>query len=181
MADPKELQLKRDAIKRAKERRKKEVSVVNCPGAFPISSKSTEKKVETKKTENFLDRPAVNTVSSAKVLDWNQTVDEVRTLGASAFGGKQKRSYEDEQYELLTGRKRKKQQVPLPIVRGIKKKAAAREAARLKEAKDAGIILPKKPRVEKKHDNTSQIYGPAPSAGFMKKGVLKIKKGHTGR
>ena len=52
------------------------------------------------------------------------------------------RMHQNEQYELLTGRKKKQHAVPLPIVRGIKKKAIAREERIRQEAKDSGIVLP---------------------------------------
>ena len=98
-------------------------------------------------------------------------------MGATAFEGQQRRKHLDEQYEFLTGRKRKKQHVPLPIARGIKKKAEQRLARQIKEAKEAGVVLPKSltKKKEKEVDNTSRVYGPAPSVGFMKKGVLRVK------
>ena len=52
------------------------------------------------------------------------------------------RQHQKEQYELLTGRTKKQHAVPLPIVRGIRKKAVAREARIRQEAQDAGIVLP---------------------------------------
>lgn len=92
------------------------------------------------------------------------------------FVKQQKHNYEDEQYKLLTGRERKKIRVPLPILRGRKKKAAEREAKREKEAREAGIVLPQKKKVQQKNDSTSRVYGPAPSIGFVAKGVFRMKK-----
>jgi hypothetical protein len=98
------------------------------------------------------------------------------------------RRHQEEQYELLTGRKKKHHAVPLPIVRGIKKKAIAREARILQEAKDAGIVLPiqsiamtqpsaKQREQMKKQQNfkMNQQYGPAPSIGFMKQGMYQVR------
>ena len=89
--------------------------------------------------------------------------------------GKQKKDFEDEQYFALTGRHKKKQKVPLPILRGLKKAAAKREAKAREEARQAGIILPKAKQETKKGDSTYRNYGPAPSIGFVKNGVFKVQ------
>ena len=112
-------------------------------------------------------------------MDWHDTAKEIRNYGATAFVGKQKRDYEDEQYYQLTGRHKKKHQVPLPIVRGIKKAAAKRDARAREEAKAAGIVLPtsqtkNKRQEENTYDSTYRTYGPAPSVGFMKNGILRV-------
>lgn len=160
--------IEKKGIKRRR-RERPEVQVVACPSAFPISNKPQRQTPPTKESPS-------PTKSIKKELDWNETAREVRALGATAFVGKQKRNYEDEQYRLLTGRERKKQRVPLPIVRGIKKKAAAREARAQQEAKEAGIVLPKQPKqTVSKRDRTADIHGPAPSIGFVSKGMLKVK------
>lgn len=99
------------------------------------------------------------------------------------------RIHQNEQYELLTGRKKKQHAVPLPIVRGIKKKAIAREQRILKEAKDSGIVLPvssltmttqqssrQKEQIKKQQSyKMNQHYGPAPSIGFMKQGMYHVR------
>ena len=100
------------------------------------------------------------------------------------------RIHQNEQYELLTGRKKKQQAVPLPIVRGIKKKAMAREQRVLQEAKDSGIVLPssnfttmttkqtskQKEQMKKQQSyKMNQHYGPAPSIGFMKQGMYHVR------
>jgi hypothetical protein len=179
---------------------KREVQVVACPSAFPISDKP--KSATFKKRQREFDSsvngggPEADTDHQRrqqqqqptpshekkynKLLDWHETAKEVRGYGAMAFAGKQKREYEDEQYFKLTGRHKKKQSVPVPIVRGIKKAAAQREAKERKEAREAGIILPKTASYttmdKNKYRNDSIIrnYGPAPSVGFMKKGVLRV-------
>lgn len=116
-----------------------------------------------------------------KLLDWHDTVKEVRSYGATAFVGKQKRNFQDEQYKQLTGRDKKKQKVPLPIVRGIRKKAVARETRQIAEAKEAGIVLSKQqlqPASKQRNKGSSSrfnVHGPAPSVGFMKRGVLRVK------
>jgi predicted ATPase len=71
----------------------------------------------------------------------------------------------------------------LPIVRGIKKKAAEREVRELQEAKEAGLILPSQTlqagKKKKEKDKTSRIHGPAPTIGFMKKGIFSYKDKKT--
>jgi Domain of unknown function (DUF4602) len=147
------------------------VQVVTCGTAFPISTKPARPA-----------RPAYEAkISKEKFLDWHDTVKEVRSLGSTGFTGKQKRKHDDEQYKLLTGRDKKKQQIPLPIVRGLKKKAVQREARQLQEAKDAGIVLPtataiSKEKTKTKPDSTNRVHGPAPSIGFMKKGVYRVNQ-----
>jgi hypothetical protein len=162
---------------------KREVQVVKCPSAFPISSKPSEGK---KRPREVGTGPAWEPTSAkdssnkknkkdTSLLDWHDTVKEIRAYGAKAFEGKQKRDFQDEEYFKLTGRHKKKPQTPLPIVRGIKKAAAKREAKARQEAREAGIILPKAKTETKKSDSTYQTYGPAPSIGFMKQGIYRVQ------
>jgi hypothetical protein len=155
-------------------KRKREVKVVTCPFAFPISTK--------KKREPDPARPLYQQqdASSDKFLDFFDTAREVHALGATTFAGKQKRTYNDAQYKILTGREKKKHQVPLPIVRGIKKKAVEREARAAQSAKEAGIVLPTKKKQGKSKQakmdkTTARVHGPAPSIGHLNKGVFKFK------
>lgn len=152
-------------------KKKREVLVVSCQPDFPISSKP-KRDALAPPSQQPQPQP------QQKLLDWNDTAHEIRSLGATAFVGQQKRNFEDEQYEQLTGRKRKKHQVPLPIVRGIKKKAEQRLAREIQEAKESGTVLPKSltQKKAKAQDKTSRIHGPAPTVGFMSKGVLKVKR-----
>jgi ABC-type nitrate/sulfonate/bicarbonate transport system ATPase subunit len=128
--------------------------------------------VRDRKEQRFEKKKTTMTTTKETFLDWNDTAREVRTLGSLAFMGKEKREYRQEEYMRLTGRKEKQQRVPLPIQRGIKKKAAQRLERQLEEARQAGIILPvakkEKPRLNKDQ-------GPAPSIGYMKKGVFRVK------
>eukprot|EP01083_Nonionella_stella_P112961 332824_1 len=109
-------------------------------------------------------------------IDFDETVQEIRELGSSQFTGKQKRKYQDEQYKSLTGREKKKQKVPLNIVRGIREKARQREKRAEQENKDAGIVTHTNSRKKtnkgfsEKNRKDSRIHGPAPTIGFTKKG-----------
>ena len=152
---------------------KREVQVVSCPTAFPISTKKSRKRPRDQRNNTISENKSS---SSKKLLDWNETAKEVRAYGATAFIGKEKRDYEDEKYFALTGRHKKKQHVPLPIVRGIKKAAAKRDAKMRREAKEAGIIMPKAREEKKKDSLTYNNYGPAPSIGFMKNGIFQVSK-----
>ena len=119
---------------------------------------------------------AASRKAKKSLLDWHDTAKEIRAYGATAFVGKQKRDYADEQYFNLTGRHKLKAQVPLPILRGIKKAAAKREARTRKEAKEAGIIVPRAQKeTTKNSSSTIRMYGPAPNIGFMKNGIFNYK------
>mmetsp|Transcript_14079 Transcript_14079/g.21390 ORF Transcript_14079/g.21390 Transcript_14079/m.21390 type:complete len:198 (+) Transcript_14079:150-743(+) len=115
-------------------------------------------------------------------IDFDETVKEIKTLGSTQFTGKQKRKYEKEQYEELTGRTKKKQKVPLNIVRGIKKKAAIRERRLEQENKDAGIVTATTNKKKTKRGYSEQnrrdnrVHGPAPTIGFTKKGILSVRR-----
>ena len=62
----------------------------------------------------------------------------------------------------------------------MKRKAAQREAAALAEARAAGLVLPKTQQQQAKKDGgrskDARAHGPAPSIGFVKQGVLQLKK-----
>lgn len=159
-------------------RKRPEVQVVACGTSFPISTKTTAraKAAAAKEKKAADDAYWLEKKRKKGLLDWNDTAKEVKSLGATAFVGKQKRNYQAENYKFLTGGDKKKQSVPLPIVRGIKKKAAQRLARELKEAKEAGMVLPKSNKKRHKDkDSSSRIHGPAPTIGFMKKGVFSVK------
>jgi hypothetical protein len=156
------------------------VQVVACPSAFPISQRQNQHREAVPPQENTKEESLQHpSTSSPRLLDWKETVKEVRRLGSKAFTGQLKRQHEDEEYKKLTGRHKKKHQVPLPIVRGIKKKAAERQAQYLEECKQAGIVLPKQQLKTqnsiKQPKNANAIYGPAPSIGFIKHGILRVK------
>jgi Domain of unknown function (DUF4602) len=152
-----------------------EVQVVQCPSAFPISTRKRPPPPAGASAIVASAPAQAKQAAEPNFLDWRETAKEVRAFGATAFEGKQKRNFKDEQYKLLTGRSPKKHQVPLPIVRGIRKKAAEREKRKMEEARQAGIIIPKQQTKKKKVDRTSQVYGPAPSIGAVHQGVLKLK------
>ena len=185
---PKQVNTSKSTNKTMK-KKQREVQVVSCPSAFPISK---NKKRSRDSSNRRGDREGNRDQSSSGykepqhqgkhksngLLDWDETVKEVRGYGAKAFSGKQKRDYDDEQYFTLTGRHKKKQKVPLPIVRGINKAAKKRLAKEKQEARDAGIVLPKsvtaKEQKQSKADSTIRSYGPAPNIGFMKGGVYRV-------
>ena len=148
-------------------RRSRPVEVISSGSAFPLSARPPKPVSSFENAQRKSKKPLE--------LDFTQASQEIRHFGSKQFAGKSKREYEDGQYFKLTGRKRKKHQVPLPIVRGIKKKAAERDARAREEAKQAGIVLPQPKKSKKQHDNTSRVHGPAPSVGFMKKGILRVK------
>ena len=82
-------------------------------------------------------------------VDFDDTVKEIHQLGSTQFTGKQKKKFQAEQYKALTGRDKKKQKVPVKIVRGIKKAAFKREAKLKKEMKDSGVVTAAKKESQK--------------------------------
>lgn len=171
--------VKRDAAavhagpKTVSKRLRPPIQVVKCGAAFPISTKPRRPQQPPHPSESAKKKKE----EDDKLLDWHDTVKQVRLLGSTGFTGQQRRGHQDEQYQQLTGRLKKKHQVPLPIVRGIRKKAAERQARQLQDARDAGIVLPTAPPKDdkaKKKDSTNRVHGPAPSIGFMKKGVFRV-------
>eukprot|EP00977_Amphora_coffeiformis_P011212 scaffold2688_cov157-Amphora_coffeaeformis.AAC.4 len=166
------------------------VETVVAATGFPVSSQKRPRNSDDAKTAAAAaSNSTATTIAQGhdnkkkkreKLLDWHETAREVRKLGATGFVKKQKRDYEDEEYKRLTGRERKRQHVPLPILKGMKRKRAQREATALAEAKAAGLVLPKSAKKESKfsrhNKGSSRSHGPAPSIGFVKKGVLQLKK-----
>jgi len=165
----------------SKKQPKKTVKVVVAPSSFPdFSQFDSSSSRKSKKIITNYDN-AMRTKKTGGFLDFDETVREVYDLGSTRFAGKQKRDYEDEQYTTLTGQHRKKQKIPLKVVRGIKKAAIYREARVNKETKEAGIVTANKRGATKKNYSekvrkASQLHGPAPSIGYLKKGVLTVKR-----
>jgi hypothetical protein len=150
---------------------KREVQVVTCPSAFPISTKPKKKRQRDDDDENN-----GKSKKKEKLLDWHQTAKEIRNYGAQAFIGRQKKDYEDEQYYKLTGRHKAKPKCPLPLVRGLKRAAAKRDAKAKEEARKAGIVIPKKKDNSSRKsmsDHDFHKFGPAPNIGFMKDGQYR--------
>ena len=169
---------------KSKKRPRREVLVVTCPtddyGSFrrrepPPSAADDE--VEGRRRQQKRPKTAAKTKNS--LLDWHKTAQEIRSLGATALSGHDKRAYEAEQYEKLTGRKRKGQKMPLPMLRAIRKKQQASEAKRVAEARESGVVLANKSTQQqpqqRRRQRTSDVFGPAPSIGFMTKGVYRVK------
>jgi hypothetical protein len=173
-----------------KRRSRAAVTVVSAPtSSFPDfsafsnldgTSKSGNK--DRKERNNHINDNLDNDNKKGIDIDFDETVQEIRTLGSTQFTGKQKRKYQDEQYKTLTGREKKKHKVPLNIVRGIKKKAVIREKRWEEEIKESGVVTANtKRKVNKGYSEQkrtdSRIHGPAPDIGFTKGGVLSVRKG----
>lgn len=153
-----------------KSKKRTAVQVVQCPSAFPISKKSRKSAAASKPSSVKADSP--------RCLDFDETSREIRRFGATGFEKKDRKAFEDEEYERLTGRKRKQPKTPLPILRGMKRKAKEREEKLAKEAKEAGIVTAtptlSRRNNNKKRSKDAMIHGPAPSVGFVARGVLRV-------
>jgi len=149
--------------------------VVSAASAFPDFSEFDTGKPKRKEL------PQKSSKKKGIDVDLDDAAREIHQLGSTQFVGKQKKEYDAEKYLKLTGREKKKQKVPVKIVRGIKKAAVKRETRIGKEMKDAGIVIAvkkagRKKTFSEKNRRDTRIHGPAPSAGFMSKGMLRVKK-----
>ena len=159
-------------------KRKAPVVVVTAPNAFPDFSKFDPAGSKQRK----MDRNPTSNTSSRLQLDFDMTVKEIHQLGSSQFTGKLKKQHDAEKFRALVGREKQKEKVPVKIVRGIKKAAAKREAKQLQEAKESGLVTVNtgKKKLKKKFSEQNRrdtkLHGPAPSAGFMSKGILRVSK-----
>lgn len=161
-----------------RKRRRQEVEVVVAGTGFPISKRSSQstKHQPSSKAQSYVQPKRQE---KSLVLDLNEAKRDVRNYGATAFVGNKKKSFEEEQYKLLTGRDKKKPKIPPNIAREIRKRHAKKEAEAIEEAKKAGFVLPKSDtsKAKKNKDrDTSFSHGPAPSVGFVKNGMLKLSK-----
>ena len=179
----------------SKKRQRKEVQVVMCPSAFPDFRSIDGSTRRSANSSSSGGAAAAATVrrggrdGKSSEIDMEEAIREVHALGSTGFAGKQARKHKEAQYKALTGRDMKRQKVPLPIVRGIKKKRAEREARAEAEQREAGVITStnsKKDRDRKKakaysqerrkSDSMRTAYGPSPDVGFMRGGVLRVKR-----
>ena len=177
----------------SKKRQRKEVQVVMCPSAFPDfrSIDGSKRRSSNSSSAAAASRRESSSYATASgnEIDMDEAIREVHALGSTGFAGKQARKHKEAQYKALTGRDMKRQKVPLPIVRGIKKKRAEREARAEAEQKEAGVVTStnsKKNRdrqkakaysqERRKSDSMRMAYGPSPDVGFMKGGVLRVKR-----
>lgn len=184
----------------SKKRQRKDVQVVMCPSAFPDFRSidgSTRRSANSSSSGGAAavrrggrdGKSSASAAAGGNVIDMDEAIREVHALGSTGFAGKQARKHKEAQYKALTGRDMKRQKVPLPIVRGIKKKRAEREARAEAEQREAGVITStnsKKDRDRKKakaysqerrkSDSMRTAYGPSPDVGFMKGGVLRVKR-----
>mmetsp|Transcript_33217 Transcript_33217/g.49506 ORF Transcript_33217/g.49506 Transcript_33217/m.49506 type:complete len:206 (-) Transcript_33217:48-665(-) len=186
----------KEVVACSNDKKRKAVEVVVCPSAFPDfqSIGSSYKRKERRRNDDDGDDPHSKRKKSL-LIDINETAQEVHALGSSAFTGKLKRAHKEEEYKQLTGRSMKKQKMPIAMVAGLRKAAKKRADREEQEAREAGIITTtskKKKRTNQFNDSSvrlkgfnaegrrqeyknSRVHGPAPSVGFMKGGVLRVK------
>ena len=175
-------------------KRKREVQVVSCPSDFPDfttvgGSTSRRRNGTTKRNKNNLEP------KTPPELDVQETIREIHKFGATGFTGNQQKEHEASEYERITGRQQKRQKIPTKILVGMRKKALKREEKRVAEMKESGVVTHQRKKEElrpgeirgvfgaknskKRGDRRSMrssSFGPAPSNGFMKKGMLRVKE-----
>jgi len=184
-------------------KRKREVQVVVCPTAFPdfttVGGSTSRKRGAARPPSN------PHTHESKQLeLDVQETIREVHKFGAAGFTGNQQKQHSASEYERITGRQQKRQKIPTKILVGMRKKAMKREERQKAEVKESGVVNHHTSSKKKKADKSSnelrpgeirgvfgsnksrnkgdrrkmstKAFGPAPSVGFMKKGMLRVKE-----
>lgn len=191
-------------------KRKREVQVVVCPTAFPDFTTvggSTSRQRNAKRSNNH-NGEAPHKLCGPE-LDVQETIREIHKFGSTGFTGKQQKEHEASEYERITGRQQKRQNIPTKILVGMRKKEKKREELRKAEMRESGVVhhignggsgKKKRSSDSKKDSNelrpgeirgvfgaknsrnkgdrrkmSSKSFGPAPSVGFMKKGMLRVK------
>lgn len=181
---------------------KKTVTIISAPSSFPDFSTFTGSNCtkthhtsnvrrsniisDQEKRKNLLSKSDENASRRVDFI-FDDAIKEVHELGSAQFKGKQKRSYDEETYRNLTGREKKKKHIPVKIVRGIKRAAYLREKKLQAELKKSGVVTAvnrsdpsftkggKKPH-NSKNRRESQLFGPSPDVGFMRKGALLVSR-----
>jgi hypothetical protein len=183
-------------------KRKREVQIVSCPTDFPdfstVGGSTSRRRSGTKRPSQ--DHPIkAATQKSPPELDVQETIREIHKFGATGFTGSQQKQHKAEEYERITGRQQKRQKIPTKILVGMRKKAIKREEKIKAEMKESGVVSHRSTAAKKddelrpgqirgvfgaknsrnkgdRRKMSSRSFGPAPSVGFMKKGMLRVKE-----
>ncbi|CAM9363729.1 unnamed protein product [Ectocarpus sp. 13 AM-2016] len=130
--------------------------------------------------------------------DYQQIWKAVTDLGSEQFTGKEKKAYEARKIVERGGRAPKDPRMPYVMLQGLRKKAKQREERREAMEAEAGVITGNAGSARRKSAQTSRgrggggggssrgggsergggssSFGPAPSMGMMKSGVLHISR-----
>ena len=159
-------------------KKKTDVVVVECPSAFPPGwrERSSAGGNGSKFDKSRSNKPKGK---HGRELDFQQISKEVRELGSTTFTGYDKKVFHERKYEEVTGLKKKREKIPIKILRGKKAKYAAKINKIEAEAKEAGIILATKKKEKRNFSlekrKAERSAGPAPSIGFMMKGTYRVR------
>lgn len=132
--------------------------------------------------------------------EYQQLMRQVNELGAAQFTGKAKKDWQAREDALLGRRTQKEAKMPYVMLQGIRKKAKQREERREGMEAEAGVITGKAVGSARRASaatnrarggggqrgsdssrggngrSSSAGFGPAPSMGMMKSGVLHISR-----
>ena len=172
---------KRNSKEKPKSKKKVEVKVVECPTDFPdwrkVSSgpvSSHRVRQEAASSRNELKRSAQKT----KDIDFFQASKEVRELGSTTFTGYQKKLNQERIYEEITGMKKKRDKIPVKLLRKKKTKLSRQTMTLEIEAREAGTVIATKKKADKKYSKekrtSEKSHGPVPSIGFMSNGMYRV-------
>ena len=157
-------------------KKRKNVVIVQCPTITvdrfqkkELKTVAEEKKLKHRKKTNEIE------------VDFLDASREVHELGSTQFTGFQLKLHKESEYKDKTGRTKKRQKIPLKILRGMKAKQAKRTKKTEIEAKEAGIVMATKKKEKKigyseRNRRDAKLHGPSPSIGFMKGGIYTFKK-----
>jgi hypothetical protein len=178
---------------------KREVRVVSCPDDFTGTSQVSVKPVSTGKrshdggmssSSSGGDKRAKLSASLKSLkgdvirnkADFNNMFKSVQSLGSEQFTGYKAKLTKEANYLATVGKPLKRARVPQNILAGMIKKQEKREEKANTLAREAGIITEnKKKKGERKsyseaNRRNNNIMGPSPSNGFMKGGILHVKR-----
>lgn len=163
----------------SKSKSQRQVEVIKCPQGMPEGFDKKEKRAAAtgKSSYSYSSRKK----SKNNEIDFLEASREIHELGSTQFTGYQLKLHKEADYKEITGRTKKREKVPLNILRGMKEKTAQKQKKIEDEAKEAGIIMATKKKDKKKtfsekNRRDTNLFGPSPSIGFMKKGIYKYKK-----
>jgi len=163
---------------------------------LPLSSPSHTSAIGTSVAtfgENDETRDAARKIMSKRHriedMGFRELSTEIHDLGATTFVGAQKKFHREEQYQKISGMRMKQQKYPVKMLEAIIKKRRIREKKVAAEIKESGVVtgskLDKRNKrnsrdskggVSEVNEKMSRSFGPAPSSGFMKRGILRLKE-----
>ena len=179
------------------------VQVVECPPDFPYQLSNNKKKTnavfEGGSTHDDRSRSKIESRSSNidkqqishGDFNFSNASEEIYKLGMNT-GRAEKKRLKEKEYKLLTGREMKKKGLPFREYLKSLSENRKMEREQMKDIKSSGVVIGKstsnitsssndrrkgkKPSYSVESKRNNKLFGPAPSIGYMKGGILRVKK-----